>query len=159
MRSSFSDELRRAARAALPEGAFLRRDRDEALFVTDAPRRAPDIDWPARFAEAGFLCTMDGGLAHLSPGPKWLAALEAAHPEPPDFFSASLRRFAGMEPGAEQLRLFAEGAKALETGAGTEAFDRRLRQRAAECLRNGIDGGGLYACALIRTIIEEERSS
>ena len=52
-----SRTLRQAAAAALPRGAFLRRDRGEALFVTDAPRQRPEADWPgiaARLARSGF---------------------------------------------------------------------------------------------------------
>ena len=46
--------LRQAAADALPEGAFLRRDRGDALFVTNAPGLCPGADWATALAEAGF---------------------------------------------------------------------------------------------------------
>ncbi|MDO4865978.1 MAG: hypothetical protein Q4C10_05435 [Clostridia bacterium] len=162
--NSFALELRQAARAALPEAAFLRRDRGDGLFVTDAPRRCPDGGWRQALREAGFAVETRDGLARLSPAPTWLKTLEARFPEPPDALCASLFRFAGRAPEAESLRLFALGARTLDGEGGDERFDRALRQRAAECLRlNGIHpegptlGGGLYACALLHYLIEEER--
>ena len=174
--------LRDAARLALPEGAFLRRDRGEGLFVTDAPARDPGGDWREKLIEAGFLVEVTGGLARLIPGAKWLAALEARFPEPPEPFCATLFRFAGLPPEKESLSLFALGVKAREDPEAAARFDRRLRQRAAECLRlNGADarhatpalrpnqpagtafmpsatpsthGGGLYACALLKEVVK-----
>ncbi len=172
--------LRDAARQALPEGAFLRRDRGEGLFVTDAPARDPGGGWREKLIEAGFLVEVTGGLARLTPGAKWLAALEARFPRPPSPFCETLFRFAGLPPEEESLALFALGVKAREAPEATARFDRRLRQRAAECLRlNGTDagngvsacpsnppagtafmpsatpsthGGGLYACALLKEV-------
>ena len=157
--AAFSARLRRAATELLSEGAFLHRDRDGALYVTDAPRREPKADWPRRFAGAGFACRAEKGLVALTPGAAWLLRLEAEYPQPPDFFSASLIRFAGLCADDEGLALFACGVRALEGEAND--FERRLRQRAAVALRSGSDrmtiGGGLYACALIRFLIEEEK--
>ena len=162
--NSFALKLRQAARAALPEGAFLKRARNDGLFITDAPRRCPDGGWRQTLREAGFAVETRDGLACLSPAPIWLKKLEASFPEPPDALCASLSRFAGLAPEAESLMLFALGARTLDGGDGSEGFDRALRQRAAECLRlNGIHpegptrGGGLYACALLHHLIEEER--
>jgi hypothetical protein len=139
------ERMRQTLAAALPPGAFLKRDRGEALFVTDAPRRGPCPDW----AELDFEAAEAGGLAHLTPGAGWLLALEAACDEPPDFLCASLRRFTGPpEDGAR--RLFAQGLKCLDDPRQFSAYDRALRQRAAAALRGGVDGGGLYACALLR---------
>lgn len=152
MSDPFALRLRAAAQSALPPGAFLRRDRGDALFVTDAPRRGANPDWTA----PGFHCACQGGLARLTPGPDWLSALEDEYPAPPDPFCAAFVRFRGM-PGPGALRLFALGMKILDGGPYDPAFDRRLRQTAAETLRNHASGGGLYACALIRYIIERER--
>ena len=174
--------LRDAARQALPEGAFLRRDRGEGLFVTDAPARDPGGDWREKLIEAGFLVEVTGGLARLIPGAKWLAALEARFLEPPSPFCETLFRFAGLPPEEESLALFALGVKAREDPEAAARFDRRLRQRAAECLRlngtnagNGVSarpsnpssgtafmpsatpsthGGGLYACALLKEVVK-----
>lgn len=149
--NSFASQVRGAARALLPEGAFLRRDRGEALFVTDAPRFGGSVDW----AGAGFLCRA-GHLARLTPGPEWLYRLEGSCPEPPDALSTSFQRFSG-DIDVEALSLFAEGMKALDGGTWDAKYDRRLRQRAAVCLRERLPGGGLYACALVRYLIEKER--
>jgi hypothetical protein len=153
---SLAQTLRTAAAAALPKGAFLRRDRGDALFVTDAPRFISRPDWSARLLEAGFYCTDSGGLLRLWPAEVWLARLEAACPDPPDAFCRSLMRFRGHSYDGESLKLFALGIRCLDGGDGATRFDRQLRQRAATCLRlnamNPSDptrGGGLYACALL----------
>ena len=149
-----SRTLREAARAALPEGAFLRRDRGEALFVTDAPRVAPGANWPSVLARAGFLAAERGGLLCLTPDSAWHTRLEDACPAPPDALCRGLFCFAGREIEAESLALFAAGARVL-------GFERRLRQRAAACLRTqnpASHGGGLYACALLNHLIKEARS-
>ncbi len=154
-----SQKLRQAARAALPEGAFLRRDRGDALFVTDAPRLDAGPSWQEALARAGFLVEERDALARITPGPAWLSALEAEHPVPPDDLCRSLVRFAGRAPDGASLRLFALGARLLDGEADDGRFERALRKRAAECLRLNANrtescGGGLYACALIRTIKE-----
>ena len=142
------ERMRQTLAAALPAGAFLKRDRGAALFVTDAPRRGPCPDWTALDFEAAET----GGLVHLTPGTGWLRALEAAYDEPPDFLSASLRRFIG-PPDDGARRLFAMGLKCLDLSRNYPAYDRALRQRSAIALRGGCAGGGLYACALVRYAI------
>ena len=88
MSSRFTDALREAA-ASAAEGAFVRRDRGDALFVTDAPRRRRDVDWAERFGAAGFICREENGLARLTPGADWMARLEARFPGPPDALCAT----------------------------------------------------------------------
>ncbi len=153
---SLAQMLRTAAAAALPEEAFLRRDRGDALFVTDAPRFSARMDWAGLLSEAGFHCAGSGGLLRLWPAGIWLSRLEAACPEPPDDLCQSLSRFRGRDPDGESLKLFAFGMRCLDGGDGAARFDRKLRQRAAACLRlNAMNpeeptrGGGLYACALL----------
>lgn len=141
--------LRTAAQSQLPEGAFLRRDRGEALFVTDAPRRGGGIDWTA----AGFLCREENSLAHLTPDGCWLDQLEAQFPEPPDALCEGFKRFSGAAT-TESLLLFARAMKRLDGGAPDPGYNRALRQRAAVCLRRGEGGGGLYACAIANFLIE-----
>lgn len=145
--NDFAMEMRRAAQALLPKGAFLRRDRGDALYVTDAPRRGAEIDWGA----AGFLCREEGGLACLTPGPAWLERLAARYPEPPDFLCASLRRVDG-DPDEATLRLFARIMKALDGGPVDPNCEKALRQRAAVCLREK-RGGGLYACGVALRVV------
>ena len=130
-----SRALRAAAAAALPPGAFLRRDRGDALFITDAPRIDPRADLTAALAEAGFTCAGADGLLRLWPAESWLTQVEAATPDPPDDLCRSLIRFRGMSPDGASLRLFALGLRCLDGGEGAARFDRLLRQRAAQCLR------------------------
>ena len=58
---SLARTLRTAAAAALPEEAFLRRDRGDALFVTDAPRFSARMDWAGLLSEAGLPAVADPG--------------------------------------------------------------------------------------------------
>lgn len=160
MTPELAKALRAAARSALPEGAFLKRARGEGLFITDAPRLRPNGNWREALEAAGFVLSEENGLVRLSPAPTVLSALEARFPEPPDALSASLFPFAGRPPEPESLALFALGARVLDGGDGRDAFDRRLRQRAAVCLRlnsarSTNHGGGLYACALLITLMKE----
>ena len=152
MNDPFAIRLRETVKAALPTGAFLRRDRGDALFITDAPRRGVNPDW----ASLGFACGTRDGLAFLTPDSRWLSMLEAEYAAPPDHLSHTLARFRG-EPSPTALCLFAMGMKRLEGGPWDSAFERRLRQTAAEALRNHENCGGLYACALLRFRIEKER--
>ena len=153
MSSDLCRALRDAAEAPLPPGAFLRRDRGDALFVTDAARRDPGTDWPERFSRAGFVCRGREQLIFLTPAHTWIARLEDEYPDPPDHFCATLSRFRGLEADGESLTLFALGAKALDGGESLERYDRLLRQRAAVCLRAKDGGGGLYGCAVVRYLI------
>ena len=143
-------QMRAAARAALPPRAFLRRDRGDALFVTNAPA----FD-PALWEVPGFIAQRRGGLMILLPDAGWIARWERRFPEPPDDLCAKLQRFRGAEPNGESLLLFAWGAKLLDGGATPSdiaAYDRALRQRAALALRGGC-GGGLYAAALLNYLL------
>lgn len=139
-------EMRGQLRALLPERAFLRRDRGEALFISNAPAFAPDItDIP------GFIAKKEGMLLHLLPDEGWISRLEEACGEAPDHFCKTLMRFRGTAPDRANLQLFARGVKLLEgrpTDAEISAFDRAVRQAAAVALRDGC-GGGLYACAIL----------
>ena len=139
-------QMRAQARAALPPRACLRRDRGDALFVTNAPA----FD-PALREVPGFIAERCGGLLFLLPDASWLRRWERRFPEPPDDLCAGLARFRGEAPDRGNLLLFAQGVKLLDGGATADelaAYDRSLRQRAALALRGGC-GGGLYAAAII----------
>ena len=146
---ALAEALRGAARAVLPAGAFLRRDRGDGLFVTDAPRLDGRCEEALR--AAGFEVEEIGGLLRISPAACWLTSLMDAWPAPPDFLCGTLKRFRGA-PERESLALFARGAKLLLGEPDDHSFDRQLRQRAAVCLRAG-GGGGLYGCGILRYFI------
>ena len=131
--------LRERVRAALPARAFLRRDRGDALYITDAPRHgfAGEI--------AGLRAETEGGIARLYLKEEILNACDL----PADEFALSLSRFQNAPATGEALALFTEGMKLLEVPneVGYRAYDKKIRQAAAVALRTG-EGGGLYACAL-----------
>ena len=155
MNDSLPEALREAARGALPSGAFLRRDRGDALFITDAPRHRPQKDWEQILSNVGFDCELNQGMLRLYPSAAWLESLSARFSVPPDAFCASALRFASRPTETDSLRLFALGVRILDGESGAEAYDRLLRRRMAVCLRSG-GGGGLYACALIKYLIERK---
>lgn len=133
--------LRERAAGGLPEGAFLRRDRGRALYITNAPAIGEIGDMPGLRAE---VC---GGLAHIYVEPGALEDIAGEMGFSEDRLARELAGFRGGSEGAAEL--FAEAAKALEAPAGADAdgLDRRIRQAAAVALREG-GGEGLYFCAL-----------
>ena len=142
--------MREEIRAALPERAFLRRDRGEALFITNA----------ASIGELyGFILEPRGNMTCVLPDGSQMAALEARHAEPLDELCRTLLRFRGRTADDAALRLFARGLKLLDCGKlppnEAEAFDRALRQRAALALRDAADCGGLYALAILNHEIQK----
>ena len=132
--------------AMLPERAFLRRDRRDALFVTNAPVFADAGALTERLSLAGWRVQARGGLLAISPGADMVDQFERARPELPDFLTRSLKRLRGLPICGEALAVFAEGLRRAEHG-GAEDYDRRVRQLAALCLRRNC--GGAYACAVI----------
>ena len=147
-----AEALRGAARKALPGAAFLQIDRGGGLFAAGFGQESPGDGWADALAKAGFSTVPHGRILRLAPDARWLEVLAAAWPDPPDYLCRTLRRFDG-PADAESLVLFALGAKGLY-GMPDPAFERRLRQRAAVCLRAG-GGGGLYACALLLHLLNE----
>lgn len=138
--------LRAMARGALPPPAFLKRDRGDALFVSNVPVFAPEL-----MQAPGFICERRGDLLYLLPEAGWVVSWERGLPEAPDAFCRSFSRFRGMHPDLDNIKLFARAVKLLDSHPSIgeiEAFDRDLRRRAALALRGGC-GGGLYACALL----------
>lgn len=144
------ERLRAELRPLLPERAFLKRDRGDALLITNAPALgfAPD-KLPSCIVE------MRGALLCILPDAQWVAEYEAAIPEPPDHLSRTLLFFRGVEADLDNLRLFARIAKLMDAQPSPgeiESCDRALRNRAALALRGGC-GGGLYACACVRALL------
>ena len=140
--------MRAQLRAALPERAFLRRDRSDGLFISNAPA----FGWsPSPIP--GFAAEEQGMLLRILPDGESIVRMEEGK-SPPDDLSRSLARFRGQECSREALVLFARGMKLIDMGASapeaeTETFERALRQRAALALRGACSGGGLYAAALV----------
>jgi hypothetical protein len=143
-------EMRAQLNAALPEKAFLRRDRGDALFISNAPVFDPGI-----CSIPGFRLEMQGRLMRILPDESWIDRLEEN--DPSDHLSRSLLRFRGKAADTENLKLFARGCKLLDDPAAAvqsdlNDYDRALRQSAAIALRGGC-GGALYACALMNAEI------
>lgn len=138
-------------------------DRGSALYVADAPVE-------------GFFCRPRGALFALAPGPALLAAFAAwARPiaEGDPLGRALLRLADGVgdpkrapdsvdragDPArapdsgdgwAGDRALLIDGIKLLELGWGEgalRAYEKRVRQRAAVCLRERRGGGRLWLCA------------
>lgn len=145
--NEFLEHMRRMLREALPPQAFLRRDRGDALFITNAPAFDPAIP-----AIPGFILIPAGKLLQVLPDKSRLAEIERQ--EAPDHLASNLLRFRGLEADMENLSLCAQGLKLIDMGrsaaaAEIGAFDRALRNRAALALRGAASGGGLYAAAII----------
>lgn len=130
-------DMRAMAAAHLPEGAFLRRDRGSALYVTNAPAKGWSGEIP------GFSVEITGAIAHIAPLGETMEKCGYA----PDRFADELERFRGAS--AEALEIFIECVKCAESPdeAQFAKCDRRVRQAAAKALRSG-GGEGLYYCAL-----------
>lgn len=130
-------DLRKTVCAHLPEGAFLRRDRGDALYVTNAPSKGWSGDIP------GFSVELNGNIARVSilPETMTLCCFEG------DRLARELVRFKGTSP--EAAAIFNECMKCVEAPERIllEKCDRRLRQSAAMALRSG-GYDGLYYCAL-----------
>lgn len=142
--------LRAELKPLLPERAFLKRDRGDALLITNTPVLgcAPEV-------LPGCIVETCGTLLRILPDADWVAAYEARIPDPPDHLSRTLLRFRGIEADMDNLHLFARIAKLLDAQPSpgeTEACVRALRNRAALALRGGC-GGGLYACACVRALL------
>ncbi|MDO5323751.1 MAG: hypothetical protein Q4G06_06985 [Clostridia bacterium] len=144
------EQMRAELRPQLPERAFLKRDRGDALLITNAPAFGFS---PEQLP--GCIVETRGMLLCILPDARWVADFEAAIPEPPDHLSRTLMRFRGAEADGDNLRLFARIAKLMDAQPSPgeiEACDRALRNRAALALRGGC-GGGLYACACVCALL------
>jgi len=147
--------LREAAQRQLTgiKGAFLRCDRGEALYITNAALRSQrEIDW----AEAGFEACMKGRMTFLVPKDEAAAAFEAwLYPRVAKRFlyeHVSNADF-GLVEEADR-RLWIEGVKQLEMRTKLD-YEKAVRQRAAVCLRQRVGGGTIRVCALIADALRE----
>lgn len=130
------------------KGAFLRCDRGDALYVTNAPQRTDvKIDWEA----AGFHVREERGLAFLTPDDRWISCLydwAAGQGEMSSAAEHIARASSGIVEEEDRL-LMMECIKRLEMKGEAEECDRMVRQRAAVCLRKKQGGGTLPVCALL----------
>lgn len=139
--------------AAWPR-AFVRCDRGGGLYVTNAPLREEDV---RTLNEAGFLAERMENTWRLSPGGAAVRLVrEWLSPE-----QDPLRLPALEEVLPEDTALFIEGLKRLELPADDAAlseYEKRLRRRAAECMRTHRGGGLLTECGRLLLIIRRERT-
>ena len=145
------DVLRAELKPLLPERAFLKRDRGDALLITNAPALgfSPEV-------LPGCIVEKCGALLRILPDAQWVAEYEARIPAPPDHLSRTLLFFRGVAADMDNLHLFARIAKLMDAQPSPgeiDACDRALRNRAALALRGGC-GGGLYACACIAALLK-----
>lgn len=138
-------QMRAQARSLLPPRAFLRLDRNDYLFVTNAPVFEPSLS-----EIPGFIAHRRGSLLCLLPDASWVMRLERKKLLSPDWLCQSLLRFRNEKPDLDNLKLFARCVRAADNPLPEEmAFCRQaVGQRAAVALRGGCSGG-LYACALL----------
>lgn len=141
--------LRAAVRALLPGGAFLRIDREEALFVTDAPRRGAGPDLVEALEKAGFSACTRGGLLAMVPKDEWMPRLTEALGAPEDEQSALLKRLLKRSVSAQDRAAWICAVKCMECGCASAAAQRRIRACAAVALRTGRGGGALYHAYMV----------
>ena len=155
MRSELA-RLRALLREALPPMAFVRRDRGEGLFITNAPAFDPDLR-----AIPGFRTERQGSLLRILPDGDFIARFEEEHALPPDALCRSLLRFRGEAISRDGLLLFARGLKLLDAGSAAEAeiteYERSVRMRAALALRGGCGAGALYGSAILLFMIQNDK--
>ena len=147
-------DMRTALRAALDERAFLRRDRGDGLFISNAPVFTPETG-----GIGGFDVERIGQLIRIRPDTIWVNRAEAEIDAPEDDFARSMLRFRGREPDSESMALFCRGIKLLDAGEGAlpgeiETYDRDVRRLAARALRGENTGGGLYALSLLDAMMK-----
>ena len=147
--------LREAVLSLLPDkkGIFLRCDRGEALYVTNAPARTDEqIDWES----AGFSYSTVGKLCFLIPQTEWVDRLEQwLAPKTEARLAADIRHADFHETAEEDAALLIEGVKLMELQGDVRVYEKKIRQRAAVCLREKRGGGTLGVCALMIDFLNE----
>ncbi len=148
--------IRKAAETCLPDakGIFLRCDRGDGLYVTNAPSRTRDpIDWEA----AGFHAQGNGRITFLVPDERWIKPfcewLRTQVRAP--FLARAVENACFGEVDAEDLWLWMEGIKRLELHGDADMYEKLIRKRAAVCLRERSGGGTIVVCALMVDLMNE----
>jgi hypothetical protein len=137
--------MRAAARAPLPIGAFLRVDRGEGLYVSDAPMRGADARaLVAALGRADFDAWEARGRLHIAPRAAWMPRMTEAVGIPRDEQARLLARFEGRGTDARERAIWLDAVKFFEGyGADGARIERRIRQCAAAALRAKRGGEGL----------------
>lgn len=122
---------------AISEGAFLKRDNADALYVTNA-REIKLND--------NYCAVKSGALTRIYPTDKMLLTYKSSGDE----LSDTLKSMASAPICKAARALFIEGVKLLEApdAARIALLERKLRMAAAVALRKD-GGGGLWQCALV----------
>ena len=134
--------------------AFLRCDRGGGLYVTNAPLTSAQLHDLER---AGFRAEPMGRLWRLFPGEAIIREVEAWLSQEGD--PLRLPALSGVLEA--DCALLCEGLKRLELPADEAAlarYEKRLRQRAAECMRIHQGGGLLSLCGRLLLKIRKERN-
>lgn len=142
--------LRDEAMRLFPSG--VRVARDDALYFAPSPGEVPQTS-------ALFRLDMRADGVRLFPTERAVRTFEAWAATASEGLGAELARLRH-QPGSEpELALFAQGLKMLELHAAQgawRAYDKKLRQQAAECLREKTGGGALFACSMLPTLAKKE---
>ena len=155
--NGFMIALREEIRSALPPQAFIRRDRGDALLITNAPAFDPEVKCPP-----GFLAVRQGALLRIYPDENRILDLEKSCLEPPDHFCRSLMRFRGMQAEQENLLLFVQGAKLLDgvmAKALYYAFSARTVCPGVLNVPGPQGNGGGFISAVLNAVKEERNLS
>lgn len=154
-----TNPIRARIEAALPNcGAFLRRDRGGALYVTNLPAKYADWESIAAALEAeGLTVARKGDLLFITPDIRWASAFERRAEElvTPGELTRQLAKRRGMPVCAEETACWLAGVKRLELNDRGD-YERQVRQAAAVALRKKC-GGLMYACGLCFDLLGGEQ--
>ncbi len=153
MTAPWREKAEAIVREAWPR-AFLRCDRGGGLYVTNAPLTGAQL---AALEEAGFRVEPMGRLWRLFPGEALTREIDAWLAQERD--PLRLPALSGVREA--DCALLCEGLKRLELPADEAAlarYEKRLRQRAAECMRTRQGGGLLSLCGRLLLKIRKERN-
>ena len=153
MTAPWREKAEAIVREAWPR-AFLRCDRGGGLYVTNAPLAGAQL---AALEEAGFRAEPMGSLWRLFPGEALTREIDAWLSQEGD--PLRLPALSGVREA--DCALLCEGLKRLELPADEAAlarYEKRLRQRAAECMRTRQGGGLLSLCGRLLLKIRKERN-
>lgn len=138
--------LKSEVAAQLPAHCFLKIDRGDALFITNA-----DI-----FDIPGFICEHRGSMTVLRPTEEYFNKLEI-HGQPIGDLSRSVKQYAEIPISPAASALLIEGIKLMyhSTDTAVMLFDKNVRRFIAEALRTQSCGGIFLLAMLADTLITQ----